>query len=55
MTSFGSNYGTPGWQRAQAKKRGGGFSEDGAHYGDDDDAYLTSPLAGGAVSGRATG
>ena len=27
-TSFGSNYTTPGWQRAQAKRdRGGGFSE----------------------------
>ena len=30
-TSFGSNYSTPGWQRAQAKK-GGGFSENGARY-----------------------
>src|ERR1700678_4313155 len=31
MSSFGSNYSTPGWQRAQAKK-GGGFSESGARY-----------------------
>jgi DNA helicase II / ATP-dependent DNA helicase PcrA len=33
-TSFGSNYGTPGWQRAQAKKEagGGGFSDNGARY-----------------------
>ena len=30
MTAFGSNYTTPGWQRAQARKaRGGGF-EDGS-------------------------
>ena len=29
MTSFGSNYATPGWQRAQAKKGGGGLSEGG--------------------------
>ena len=27
--SFGSNYTTPGWQRAQARKGQGGFSEDG--------------------------
>ena len=29
MNSFGSNYTTPGWQRAQARKGKGGFSEDG--------------------------
>ncbi len=29
MNSFGSNYSTPGWQRAQARKGRGGFSEDG--------------------------
>ena len=27
MTSFGSSYNTPGWQRAQAKKDRGGFSD----------------------------
>ena len=27
--SFGSNYSTPGWQRAQARKGRGGFSENG--------------------------
>ncbi len=27
-TSFGSSYNTPGWQRAQAKRNRGGFSED---------------------------
>ena len=29
MNSFGSNYTTPGWQRAQARKGSGGFSENG--------------------------
>jgi DNA helicase-2/ATP-dependent DNA helicase PcrA len=33
MESFGSNYTTPGWQRAQARKaRGGGFEEDAEDY-----------------------
>ena len=39
-TSFGSNYSTPGWQRAQAKRGGAssgasGFAEDGSRYDDD--------------------
>ncbi len=35
MTAFGSNYSTPGWQRAQANKGAAGFSETGApRYGD---------------------
>jgi DNA helicase-2/ATP-dependent DNA helicase PcrA len=35
MTAFGSNYSTPGWQRAQGNKNRGGFSETGApRYGD---------------------
>jgi DNA helicase-2/ATP-dependent DNA helicase PcrA len=29
MAAFGSNYGTPGWQRAQTRKGRGGFSENG--------------------------
>ena len=29
MGAFGSNYTTPGWQRAQGRKGRGGFSEDG--------------------------
>jgi DNA helicase-2/ATP-dependent DNA helicase PcrA len=34
MTAFGSSYATPGWQRAQANKNRGGFSEAGApRYG----------------------
>jgi DNA helicase II / ATP-dependent DNA helicase PcrA len=36
-TSFGSNYGTPGWQRAQAKKDEDGFSERVSRYDADDD------------------
>jgi ATP-dependent DNA helicase UvrD/PcrA len=36
-TAFGSNYTTPGWQRAQAKK-GGGFSETGSRYTAHDDS-----------------
>ena len=37
MTHFGSSYGTPGWQRAQAR-RGRGFDEDTDAYSGDDDA-----------------
>jgi ATP-dependent DNA helicase UvrD/PcrA len=49
-TSFGSNYGTPGWQRAQAAKdsqRGaGGFAEDDSRYAmDEDEALHHLPLA----------
>ena len=29
MKSFGSNYTTPGWQRAQGRRGAGGFSENG--------------------------
>ena len=39
-TSFGSNYGTPGWQRAQAKRGAGGFAEDDARYEMDEDEEL---------------
>jgi DNA helicase-2/ATP-dependent DNA helicase PcrA len=40
-TAFGSNYTTPGWQRAQAKKGGGGggFSETGSRYAAHDDNF----------------
>ncbi len=35
MTAFGSNYSTPGWQRAQANKGRSGFSENGTpRYGE---------------------
>ena len=49
-TSFGSSYNTPGWQRAQgnrnAKKAEDGFSDDGAHYGAEDDASSSLSPAG---------
>ncbi|MFZ0238723.1 MAG: 3'-5' exonuclease, partial [Xanthobacteraceae bacterium] len=58
-TSFGSNYSTPGWQRAQAAKEGkrgaagaSGFAEDGTRYDmDDDEALHHLP----AVRGRPAG
>ena len=33
MTAFGSNYGTPGWQRAQGRRRRCGLGDDGTHEG----------------------
>jgi DNA helicase II / ATP-dependent DNA helicase PcrA len=59
MTSFGSNYGTPGWQRAQAKKSGGGFSDVEADYEADEDLSHLSPRgrgrSGEARSGEGPG
>ena len=45
MQSFGSNYTTPGWQRAQARKarRGGGFEEAADEYGQDEPPSGTPP------------
>ncbi len=55
-TSFGSSYSTPGWQRAQAKKDAGGFSENGSYYdaGSDDD-FSQSPPRGGQGRARNSG
>ena len=69
MTHFGSSYSTPGWQRAQARGRGGfgggfgdkgGFSEDGDEYaarddGTDDALRSPSPLTGEARGGGRRG
>ena len=47
MTAFGSNYTTPGWQRAQAKKAENdrnGLSEAAARYELDEDLSDLSPL-----------
>jgi DNA helicase-2/ATP-dependent DNA helicase PcrA len=50
MTHFGSSYGTPGWQRAQARGRGkfggggDGFSEDSDAYSVDDDSPAGAPF-----------
>jgi DNA helicase-2/ATP-dependent DNA helicase PcrA len=48
-TSFGSSYGTPGWQRAQARKPGNGegFSEATADYETEDDLSHLSPRGRG--------
>ena len=40
MGSFGSNYSTPGWQRAQGRRGKGGFDENGQRrYGADEDDF----------------
>jgi DNA helicase II / ATP-dependent DNA helicase PcrA len=51
-TSFGSNYGTPGWQRAQGKRSNNddGFSEASDHYEPDEDTTHLSPAARGRSS-----
>ena len=60
-TSFGSNYTTPGWQRAQAKRDRGGFSEEGSRYGegphdgsadDEDLSHLSRSGRGGSREAR---
>ena len=61
MNSFGSNYSTPGWQRAQARKGRGGFSEDGkpryvpdgVFNQDDDSEADIPPPERGRVAGEA--
>ncbi|HUL89655.1 MAG TPA: UvrD-helicase domain-containing protein [Pseudolabrys sp.] len=62
MNSFGSSYTTPGWQRAQARKGKGGFSDDGQPryvpdgvFDDDADAEDIPPFKGKAAGkvGRA--
>jgi DNA helicase-2/ATP-dependent DNA helicase PcrA len=60
-TSFGSNYGTPGWQRAQAAKEGsgsaGGFAEEGSRFEMDEDESLhhLSSLGRGRAAGAGEG
>ncbi len=61
-TAFGSNYATPGWRRAQAKKSDkesdsgrGGFSEAGARYDDADDPFHLSPAGRGRAEGAGEG
>jgi len=64
MTHFGSSYGTPGWQRAQARGRGrfgdGGFDEDAGAYSADDHGMeeptaSAPPRAGEGQSGGMRG
>ena len=45
MGSFGSNYTTPGWQRAQARKARGGFEDADADFVDQDDAAMAETEA----------
>jgi DNA helicase-2/ATP-dependent DNA helicase PcrA len=59
MASFGSNYTTPGWQRAQQRRGAGGFSENGQPryvpdgvFDEDGDADIPPP-ARGRVAGAA--
>ncbi len=54
-TAFGSSYNTPGWQRAQAKKAEGGFSDDGAHYDAGDDPSALPRSGGGRSSSARSG
>ncbi len=54
-TAFGSSYNTPGWQRAQAKRDKGGFSEDGTRYGRDEDLSHLSPAGRGRSSDARSG
>jgi DNA helicase-2/ATP-dependent DNA helicase PcrA len=58
MASFGSSYGTPGWQRAQAnkargqKRSGFGFDDDGAsRYDASEDEGRFSSKGGGGTGG----
>ena len=54
-TSFGSNYSTPGWQRAQQKRNRGGFDDDGdTHYEPDASDHL-SPVGRGRAGGAGEG
>jgi DNA helicase II / ATP-dependent DNA helicase PcrA len=54
MTHFGSSYGTPGWQRAQARGRFSDFDEDGGGYRDEamnDATGSPPPRSGGQGAG----
>jgi DNA helicase II / ATP-dependent DNA helicase PcrA len=48
-TSFGSNYSTPGWQRAQ-QKRNRGFDEEDEYYDADESSDRLSPVGRGRSS-----
>jgi DNA helicase II / ATP-dependent DNA helicase PcrA len=54
-TSFGSNYGTPGWQRAQGRRDRGGFDEDADYYDADDTSHHLSPAGRGRASNARPG
>ena len=59
VNSFGSNYSTPGWQRAQARRGAGGFSENGQPryvpdgvFDDDSDTDIPPPARGRVAGTR---
>jgi DNA helicase II / ATP-dependent DNA helicase PcrA len=58
-TSFGSNYSSPGWKRAQAKRdrNGGGFSDEADSYyeSDEDVSHLSPAGRARAQRGRSEG
>jgi ATP-dependent DNA helicase UvrD/PcrA len=52
MSAFGSNYGTPGWQRAQTRRGKGGFDETGQRrYGADEDEDTDGPASAEGFGG----
>jgi DNA helicase-2/ATP-dependent DNA helicase PcrA len=54
MDTYGSNYTTPGWQRAQARRGGGGGRNNGRGFNDDGAApYSASPPERGRSAGFA--
>jgi DNA helicase-2/ATP-dependent DNA helicase PcrA len=52
MTSFGSNYSTPGWQRAQAKRNRNGFSDNADDYYEPDHGSADEDLSHLSPAGR---
>jgi DNA helicase II / ATP-dependent DNA helicase PcrA len=52
MTSFGSNYATPGWQRAQAKRNRNGFEEADDDYEPDRGSAGSEDLSHLSPAGR---
>jgi DNA helicase-2/ATP-dependent DNA helicase PcrA len=51
MGAFGSNYGTPGWQRAQGRRGKGGFDETGQRRYVSDEEIFDDGEAGAAGNG----
>jgi DNA helicase II / ATP-dependent DNA helicase PcrA len=54
MTAFGSNYATPGWQRAQGRRGRGGYDDTGQRYGWSDAEEETGNSEPLGRRGRAT-
>jgi ATP-dependent DNA helicase UvrD/PcrA len=55
VTSFGSNYGTPGWQRAQGRRERSGFAENDDSDYDADEFSRLSPGGRGRAAGAGEG